>query len=55
MLMGPELNAVLQVGSHQSGAEGQNHFPRPAGYSSLDAAQDMVGLLCCEHALVAHV
>jgi len=28
---------------------------QPAGHSSLDAAQDTVGLLACEHTLVAHV
>jgi len=49
MLGAPELDAGLQVGSHQSGAEGQNHLPRPAGHTSFDAAQDTVGLLGCEH------
>jgi len=43
------------MGSHQRRAGGQNHFPRPAGHASLYSAQDMVGLLCCEHTLVAHV
>ncbi|KAK4806151.1 hypothetical protein QYF61_001078 [Mycteria americana] len=52
----PELEAVLQVGgSHQSRVEGQNHLPRPAGHASFDAAQDTVGLLGCEHTLLAHV
>ncbi|KAK4825966.1 hypothetical protein QYF61_003535 [Mycteria americana] len=51
----PELDAVLQVGSHQSRVEGQNHLPRPAGHASFDAAQDMVGLLGCEHTLPVHV
>jgi len=55
VLRTPELNAGLQVGSHWSGAEGQNHLPRPAGHASLDAAQDMVGLLGCERTLSAHV
>jgi len=49
----PELDAGLQVGSHQSGVEGQNPLPQPAGHA--DAAQDVVGLLGCEHTLVAHV
>ncbi|XP_075282414.1 zinc transporter ZIP13 isoform X2 [Opisthocomus hoazin] len=31
MLGAPELDAVLQVGSHESGVKGQNHLPRPAG------------------------
>ncbi|NXW11080.1 T161B protein, partial [Fregetta grallaria] len=38
----PELDAVLQVGSHQSRVEGQNPLPRPAGHASFDAAQDTV-------------
>ncbi|KAK4822933.1 hypothetical protein QYF61_023433 [Mycteria americana] len=55
VLRAPELDAVLQVGSHQSRAEGQNHLPRPAGHASFDAAQDTVGLLGCECTLMAHV
>jgi len=38
------------VGSHQSGAEGQNPLPHPAG----DAAQGMVGL-GCECTLLGHL
>jgi len=49
MLGAPELDAGLQVGSHQGGAEGQNPLPQSAGHTSLDAAQDTVGTL------VAHV
>jgi len=45
VLRAPELDAGLQVGSYQSGVEGQNHIPHPAGHDSLDAAQDMVGFL----------
>jgi len=55
VLGAPELDAGLQVGSHQSRAEGQNPLPRPAGHASLDAAQDTAGLLGCECTLVAHV
>jgi len=55
VLRAPELDAGLQVGSHQSGAEGQNHLPRPAGHASSDAAQGTVGLLGCGHTLLAHV
>ncbi|KAK4827791.1 hypothetical protein QYF61_021744 [Mycteria americana] len=51
----PELNTVLRVGSHQSGTEGQNHLPRPAGHTAFDAAQDTAGLLGCECTLLAHV
>ena len=43
VLGAPELDAVLQVGSHESRVEGQNHLPRPAGHTSLDATQDTVG------------
>jgi len=39
------MDAGLQVGSHESGAEGQNPLPRPAGHASLDAAQDMICFL----------
>ncbi|KAK4824907.1 LOW QUALITY PROTEIN: hypothetical protein QYF61_021422 [Mycteria americana] len=55
VLRAPELEAVLQVGSHQSRVEGQNHLPRPAGHTSFDAAQGTVGLLGCERTLLAHV
>ena len=55
VLKAPELDAGLQVRSHQSGAEGQNHLPQPAAQASLDAAQDTVGLLGCELTFVAHV
>jgi len=43
------------VGSHQNGAEGQKHLPRPAGHIAFDAAQDTVGLLGCENTLLAQV
>ena len=65
VLRAPELDKAFQVGSHQSGVEGQNHLPQPADHTytesqnhrstSLDAAQDTVGLLGCECTLVAHV
>ena len=48
VLRTPELNAVLQVRSHQSRVEGQNHLSRPAGHASPDAAQDTVGPLGCQ-------
>jgi len=47
VLRAPELDAGLQVASHQSRVEGQNCLPRPAGHASLDATQDTVGLLGC--------
>jgi len=43
------------VGSQESGAEGQNPLLQPAGHTSVDAAQDMVGLLGCEHTLLGHI
>jgi len=46
----PELDTVLQVRPHQSGAVGQNHLPLPAGHDSFDAAQDTVGFLGYETA-----
>ncbi|KAK4823325.1 LOW QUALITY PROTEIN: hypothetical protein QYF61_000927 [Mycteria americana] len=55
VLRAPELDTVLQVRSHQSRAEAQNHLPRPAGHTSFDAAQDTVGLLGCERTLRTHV
>ncbi|KAK4826362.1 hypothetical protein QYF61_007956, partial [Mycteria americana] len=55
VLRAPELDAVLQVGSHQSRVEGQNHLPRPAGHASFPAAQDTVGFLGCKRTLLAHV
>ncbi|KAK4824277.1 hypothetical protein QYF61_012837 [Mycteria americana] len=55
VLRTPELDAVLQVGSHQRGAEGQYHLPRPAGHASFGAAQDMGGRVGCERTLPVHV
>jgi len=54
MLGAPEMNVVLQVGPHESRVEGQNHLPQPDGHTSLDATQDTVGLLDCQHTLLAH-
>jgi len=45
MLGTSELNTILQVGSHKSGAEGVNHLFLPANYTSSEAAQDKVGIL----------
>jgi len=47
MLGAPELDAGLQVRSHESRVKGQNPLPRPGGHASLDAAQDTVGVSCC--------
>ena len=50
MLRTTELDTVLQVESHESRVEGQNHLPRPAGHTSLDATQDG-----CPSGLKAHI
>ncbi|PKU42438.1 hypothetical protein llap_7238 [Limosa lapponica baueri] len=55
VLRAPKLDIALQVESHESRVEGKNHFPRPAGHTSFDAAQDIVSLLGCEHTLPAHI
>ena len=55
MLGAPDLDAGLQVVSHESGVKGQNLLPRPAGHAALDAAQGMVGFLGCKRTLLAHV
>ena len=55
MLGAPELDAGLQVGSHESGVKGQNPLPRPAGHAALDTARDTVGFLGCKRTLLARV
>ena len=40
---------------HQSGAEGQNRFPRPVGHTAFDAAQDIVVILDCKCTLLRYV
>ena len=40
--------------SPQYRVEGQDHLPRSVGYTSFDAAQDIVGFLGCEGTLLAH-
>jgi len=55
VLRAPELDTVLQVGSHQSGVEGQNHLSRLAGHASVDAAQEVAGVLGLECIFLAHV
>ncbi|KAM9510117.1 zinc finger protein 131-like isoform 4-T9 [Guaruba guarouba] len=51
----PEQYTVLQVRSHESRVEGQDHLPRPAGHAPLDAAQHTVGFLGWKRTLLAHV
>lgn len=42
VLSTPELDAALQVGSHWSRVEGQNHLPQSVDHAAFDAAQDAV-------------
>lgn len=51
MLGAPEPDAVLQVGSPEGTAEGQNQTLCPA----FDAAQDTDSFLGCKCALPAHI
>ena len=51
----PGLDTVLQMGSHESRVEGQNHLPQLAGQASLDATQDTVDLLGCKCTVPAHI
>jgi len=55
VLWAPELNTLIQVGSHRSRLVGQNHLPHPAGQASFDTAQDAIGFLGYECMLLAHV
>ena len=51
----PHTNTELQARPHQYRAENQDHLPHPAGHTSFDPAQDVIGLLGCKHMLLAHV
>ena len=55
VLGAPELDAVLQVRSHERRVWGQNLLPWTAGQTSFHAAQDMVGVLGCKSTLPGHV
>jgi len=55
MLGDQELDTRLEVGSHKSRVEGQNHLPRPAGHAAFDAAHDTVGFLDCKGTLPGHI
>lgn len=55
VLRTPELEAALQVGSHESGIEGKNHLPRPTYHTAFDAPQDMTDLLGYKSTLLGHV
>lgn len=51
VLEAPGLDAVLQMRPHEDREERDNLPSLPAGYSSVDAAQVTLGLLCCKHTL----
>lgn len=55
VLRTPELDTVLQIGSHKSRVEWLSHLPWPADHASLDAAQVTAGLLSCKCTLPACV
>lgn len=40
-----ELDAVLQVGTHERGIERQNLLPCSGGHTALDAAHGVIGFL----------
>lgn len=46
MLGVSELDALLQLGSQESGIEVENHLSLPAVHDSSDADQDTVGCQC---------
>ena len=49
-----ELNAVLQITSHQRRVKGDNNLPQLAGHAVFEVAQDMAGFLGCKHISLAH-
>lgn len=49
-----KLDAALQVEPCESRVERQNHLHRPAGLTSLDAAQSTTGFLISKHTLLSH-
>lgn len=54
-LEAPGLTAVLQMRFHEGRAKGNSCSFRPAGHSSVDAAQDAVDLLGYKDAVLAHM
>jgi len=55
VLESPGLNALLHIGPHEGGVEGDTHLLCPASYLSLETVQDAVGLLDFQCTLLAHV
>lgn len=50
-----KLDAVFQVGSQKSRVEGKNNLLQPTDHVFLDATQDTIGLLGCQHILLAQM
>ena len=44
----PDLDAVLQMGTHKGRVERDNHLLLPAGHPSSNAAWDTIGLPGCK-------
>jgi len=55
VLEATDLDAGLQMGPHESRAEGDNSLPSPCCHPSFNAAHNTVGLLGCKHTLLAYV
>jgi len=55
VLGSPDLEAVLQLGTHKGRVEGDNHFPCPASHSSSDGTQDIIGFPGCRRTLLSQV
>lgn len=51
----PQLDAALQVESHQTGEEGQNHPPLTFWSHCFWCYQDMIGFLDCKCTWPGHV
>lgn len=49
------LDTALQTLSHKYHKELKDHFPRPAGYTLTNTAQDAVCLFCYKSTLLTHV
>lgn len=51
----PKLDTVLQTWSRKCQMERKDYFSGPACYTFSNAAQDVVGCLCCKGTLLIHV
>lgn len=53
--MCPKLHTVLEVGPNQCSVEWDNHVPRPASCTLLDAPLDTVGPLDSQDTQLTHI